>query len=171
MEQESGVATAGTLLPLSEQEQRYYSGLHSLCQADTSGKLSSAKVAELLKASQLPPETLHKVSSTRPRRLVASVHRVRREPLVVLVVVVELVVLVCSSTTGDGECENVSLSALTLVCVCVCDGIQRGSLLFFILLSHRRAVGGCGGGFKCPLLNRGPSVGVNFWCPHHFWHV
>ncbi|XP_075901304.1 ralBP1-associated Eps domain-containing protein 2 isoform X2 [Nelusetta ayraudi] len=60
MEQEAGVA--GTFIPLNEQEQRYYSGLRSLCQGDTSGKLSSAKVAELLRASQLPPESLHRVT-------------------------------------------------------------------------------------------------------------
>ncbi|XP_056893157.1 ralBP1-associated Eps domain-containing protein 2 isoform X1 [Takifugu flavidus] len=59
MEQEPGVAG---FIPLNEHEQRYYSGLHSLCQADASGKLSSGKVAELFKASQLPPESLHKVT-------------------------------------------------------------------------------------------------------------
>nr|XP_046247936.1 ralBP1-associated Eps domain-containing protein 2 isoform X2 [Scatophagus argus] len=62
MDQESGAASAGSLMSLNEHEQRYYSGLHSLCQADTSGKLSSCKVAELFKASQLPPESLHKVT-------------------------------------------------------------------------------------------------------------
>lgn len=62
MDQESGVASAGSFIPLNEHEQIYYSGLHSVCQADTSGKLSSSKVAELFKASQLPPESLHKVS-------------------------------------------------------------------------------------------------------------
>lgn len=62
MDQESGAASAGSFISLNEHEQRYYSGLHSLCQADTSGKLSSSKVAELFKASQLPPESLHKVS-------------------------------------------------------------------------------------------------------------
>ncbi|XP_026201860.1 ralBP1-associated Eps domain-containing protein 2 [Anabas testudineus] len=62
MDQESGAASAGSFISLNEHEQRYYSGLHSLCQADTSGKLSSGKVAELFKASQLPPETLHKVT-------------------------------------------------------------------------------------------------------------
>lgn len=60
MEQEPGAAS---FISLSEPEQRCYSGLHSLCQADTSGKLSSGKVAELFKASQLPPESLHKVST------------------------------------------------------------------------------------------------------------
>lgn len=62
MDPESGVASAGSFISLNEQEQRYYSGLHSLCQADTSGKLSSSKVAELFKASQLPPESLHKIT-------------------------------------------------------------------------------------------------------------
>ncbi|XP_030582409.1 ralBP1-associated Eps domain-containing protein 2 isoform X2 [Archocentrus centrarchus] len=63
MEQESGAAaSAGSFISLNEHEQRYYSGLHGLCQADTSGKLSSGKVAELFKASQLPPESLHKVT-------------------------------------------------------------------------------------------------------------
>ncbi|KAM9385453.1 ralBP1-associated Eps domain-containing protein 2 isoform 2-T2 [Pholidichthys leucotaenia] len=66
MDQESGAvaaASAGSFIPLSEQEQRFYSGLHGLChQADAPGKLSSGKVAELFKASQLPPETLHKVT-------------------------------------------------------------------------------------------------------------
>ncbi|XP_044054608.1 ralBP1-associated Eps domain-containing protein 2 isoform X2 [Siniperca chuatsi] len=62
MDQESGVASAGSFISLNEHEQRYYSGLRGLCQADTSGKVSSSKVAELFKASQLPPESLHKVT-------------------------------------------------------------------------------------------------------------
>ncbi|XP_041862949.1 ralBP1-associated Eps domain-containing protein 2 isoform X2 [Melanotaenia boesemani] len=62
MDQESGAASAGSFISLNEHEQRYYSGLHGLCQTDTSGKLSSSKVAELFKASQLPPESLHKVT-------------------------------------------------------------------------------------------------------------
>ncbi|XP_038572497.1 ralBP1-associated Eps domain-containing protein 2 [Micropterus salmoides] len=62
MDLESGVASAGSFISLNEHEQRYYSGLHGLCQADTSGKLSPSKVAELFKASQLPPESLHKVT-------------------------------------------------------------------------------------------------------------
>lgn len=66
MEPEPGVAS---FISLSEHEQRYYSGLRSLCQADTSGKLSSGKVAELFKASQLPPESLHKVSAGAQLRL------------------------------------------------------------------------------------------------------
>lgn len=68
MEQEPGVATAGSLISLNEHEQRYYSGLYTLCQGDTSGKLSSSKVAELFKASQLPSESLHKVSDADPHR-------------------------------------------------------------------------------------------------------
>ncbi|XP_028300251.1 ralBP1-associated Eps domain-containing protein 2 isoform X2 [Gouania willdenowi] len=64
MEQESGAASAGTFIPLNEREHGFYSGLHALCQADSSGTgtLSSCKVATLFKASQLPPETLHKVT-------------------------------------------------------------------------------------------------------------
>lgn len=58
-----------SFISLNEHEQRYYSGLHNLCQADTSGKLSSGKVAELFKASQLPPESLHKVSPAAHLRL------------------------------------------------------------------------------------------------------
>ncbi|XP_029356834.1 ralBP1-associated Eps domain-containing protein 2 isoform X2 [Echeneis naucrates] len=62
MDQDSGVASGGSFISLNEHEQRYYSGLHSLCQADTSGNLSSGRVAELFKASQLPPGSLHKVT-------------------------------------------------------------------------------------------------------------
>ncbi|XP_029906275.1 ralBP1-associated Eps domain-containing protein 2 [Myripristis murdjan] len=63
MDQESaGVASRGSFIPLNENEQRYYSGLHKLCQADTSGKLSASKVGELFKASQLPPESLHQIT-------------------------------------------------------------------------------------------------------------
>uniref|UniRef100_A0A667XMF0 EH domain-containing protein n=1 Tax=Myripristis murdjan TaxID=586833 RepID=A0A667XMF0_9TELE len=51
-----------SFIPLNENEQRYYSGLHKLCQADTSGKLSASKVGELFKASQLPPESLHQIT-------------------------------------------------------------------------------------------------------------
>uniref|UniRef100_A0A8D3CVF4 EH domain-containing protein n=1 Tax=Scophthalmus maximus TaxID=52904 RepID=A0A8D3CVF4_SCOMX len=43
-------------LSSSAHEQRLYSALHGRCQADAAGKLSSGKVAELFKASQLPPE-------------------------------------------------------------------------------------------------------------------
>lgn len=67
MEQETGAASAGTLMSLNEREQRFYSGLHRRCRADASGKLSSGKVAELFKASQLPPESLHQVSESRCR--------------------------------------------------------------------------------------------------------
>lgn len=62
MDQESAAASGASLISLTEHEQRYYSGLRALCQADAPGKLSSSKVAELFKASQLPPESLHKVS-------------------------------------------------------------------------------------------------------------
>ncbi|XP_071768933.1 ralBP1-associated Eps domain-containing protein 2 isoform X2 [Centroberyx gerrardi] len=62
MDQESGVASGGSFISLNENEQRYYSGLHNLCQADTSGKLSASKVGELFKASQLPPEALHQIT-------------------------------------------------------------------------------------------------------------
>uniref|UniRef100_A0A3B5LTF6 EH domain-containing protein n=1 Tax=Xiphophorus couchianus TaxID=32473 RepID=A0A3B5LTF6_9TELE len=60
MDQESAAASGASLISLTEHEQRYYSGLRALCQADAPGKLSSSKVAELFKASQLPPESLHK---------------------------------------------------------------------------------------------------------------
>uniref|UniRef100_A0A147ACI5 RALBP1 associated Eps domain containing 2 n=1 Tax=Fundulus heteroclitus TaxID=8078 RepID=A0A147ACI5_FUNHE len=62
MDQESAAASGGSLISLTDHEQRFYSGLHALCQADAPGKLSSGKVAELFKASQLPPEALHKVT-------------------------------------------------------------------------------------------------------------
>ncbi|KAM4629785.1 ralBP1-associated Eps domain-containing protein 2 [Polymixia lowei] len=62
MDQESGVASGGSFISLNENEQRYYSGLHNLCQADSSGKLSAGKVGELFKSSQLPPESLHQVT-------------------------------------------------------------------------------------------------------------
>ncbi|XP_060934439.1 ralBP1-associated Eps domain-containing protein 2 [Limanda limanda] len=63
MEPDCGAPSAGSSIPLNEPEQRYYSGLRSLCQqADSPGTLSSSKVSELFKASQLPPEALHKVT-------------------------------------------------------------------------------------------------------------
>lgn len=75
MEQEGGgggggavaaAVCAGGLIPVHEHEQRHYSALHGLCQADPSGKqLSSSKVAELFKASQLPGDVLHKVIVSR----------------------------------------------------------------------------------------------------------
>ncbi|KAK9518889.1 hypothetical protein VZT92_021656 [Zoarces viviparus] len=81
MDQESGAAAAapaGSFISLNEHEQRYYSGLHSLCQADASGTLSSGKVAELFKASQLPPKSLHKVSvSCSAGRVLSSVKELR----------------------------------------------------------------------------------------------
>ncbi|KAM3875776.1 ralBP1-associated Eps domain-containing protein 2 [Diretmus argenteus] len=62
MDPDSGAASGGTFISLNENEHRYYSGLHSLCQADSSGKLSAGKVGELFKASQLPPESLHQIT-------------------------------------------------------------------------------------------------------------
>ncbi|XP_067085973.1 LOW QUALITY PROTEIN: ralBP1-associated Eps domain-containing protein 2 [Osmerus mordax] len=63
MDPAPGIATTGrSFISLNENEQICYSGLHSLCQADGSGKLSASKVGELLRASQLPTETLHQVT-------------------------------------------------------------------------------------------------------------
>ncbi|XP_037530303.1 ralBP1-associated Eps domain-containing protein 2 [Nematolebias whitei] len=61
MEQECAAVSGGSSVSLNEAEHRFYSGLHALCQAaDSPGTLSCSKVAELFKASQLPPESLHK---------------------------------------------------------------------------------------------------------------
>ncbi|KAJ8255938.1 hypothetical protein COCON_G00198020 [Conger conger] len=57
-----GTATAGSFISLSENEQRCYSGLCTLCQADSPGKLAASKVGELFRASQLPAETLHQIT-------------------------------------------------------------------------------------------------------------
>ncbi|KAJ8378723.1 hypothetical protein AAFF_G00237010 [Aldrovandia affinis] len=62
MDQGPGTATAGSFISLSENEQRCYSGLCTLCQADSSGKLAASKVGELFRASQLPVETLHQIT-------------------------------------------------------------------------------------------------------------
>ncbi|XP_063057847.1 ralBP1-associated Eps domain-containing protein 2 [Engraulis encrasicolus] len=62
MEQGPSSATGGSFLSLNENEQRCYSGLYTLCQADSSGKLASSKVGELFRASQLPGETLHQIT-------------------------------------------------------------------------------------------------------------
>ncbi|XP_062306853.1 ralBP1-associated Eps domain-containing protein 2 [Osmerus eperlanus] len=63
MDPAPGIATTGrSFISLNENEQICYSGLHSMCQADGSGKLSASKVGELLRASQLPAETLHQVT-------------------------------------------------------------------------------------------------------------
>ncbi|XP_023679761.2 ralBP1-associated Eps domain-containing protein 2-like isoform X1 [Paramormyrops kingsleyae] len=62
MEQSPDAAAGRGFISLSEGEQRCYSGLCSLCQADSSGKLQASRVAELLRASQLPAETLHQVT-------------------------------------------------------------------------------------------------------------
>ncbi|KAM9795939.1 ralBP1-associated Eps domain-containing protein 2 isoform 1-T3 [Syngnathus typhle] len=59
----SATVCAGGLIPVHEHEQRYYSALHGVCVTEPSGKqLSSSKVAELFKASQLPADVLHKVT-------------------------------------------------------------------------------------------------------------
>ncbi|XP_066561949.1 ralBP1-associated Eps domain-containing protein 2 isoform X2 [Amia ocellicauda] len=60
MDPAPGSATG--LLSLSENEQRCYSGLCALCQADSPGTLAAGRVGELLRASQLPPETLHQIT-------------------------------------------------------------------------------------------------------------
>ncbi|KAI1899787.1 hypothetical protein AGOR_G00065340 [Albula goreensis] len=62
MDQGPGTATAGSFISLSENEQRCYSGLCTLCQADSPGKLAASKVGELFRASQLPAETLHQIT-------------------------------------------------------------------------------------------------------------
>ncbi|KAM6963071.1 ralBP1-associated Eps domain-containing protein 2 [Aplochiton taeniatus] len=62
MDQESGVATGVSFISLNDNEKICYSGLHALCQPDSSGKLSASKVGELFRASQLPAETLHQVT-------------------------------------------------------------------------------------------------------------
>ncbi|XP_030642758.1 ralBP1-associated Eps domain-containing protein 2 [Chanos chanos] len=62
MDQGPGAASGGSFISLSENEQRCYSGLHALCQCDSSGKLSASKVGELFRSSQLPAETLHQVT-------------------------------------------------------------------------------------------------------------
>ncbi|KAL2089514.1 hypothetical protein ACEWY4_014202 [Coilia grayii] len=62
MEQGPSAATGGSFISLNENEQRCYSGLYTLCQADSSGKLASSKVGELFRASQLPGETLHQIT-------------------------------------------------------------------------------------------------------------
>ncbi|KAM8976047.1 ralBP1-associated Eps domain-containing protein 2 [Pelodytes ibericus] len=58
-------AQAGGLhLPLSDNEQKYYSELFSLCQVEGSARLSagSSKVGELFRASQLPADILHQIT-------------------------------------------------------------------------------------------------------------
>ncbi|XP_056412790.1 ralBP1-associated Eps domain-containing protein 2 isoform X2 [Hyla sarda] len=61
----SGSQVAGGLyLPLSDNEQKRYSELFSLCQVEGSSRLAadSSKVAELFMASHLPAETLHQIT-------------------------------------------------------------------------------------------------------------
>ncbi|XP_041115079.1 ralBP1-associated Eps domain-containing protein 2-like isoform X2 [Polyodon spathula] len=62
MEQGPGTVSGGGFISLSENEQRCYSDLYTLCQADSSGKLAASKVGELFRASQLPADTLHQVT-------------------------------------------------------------------------------------------------------------
>lgn len=63
MDRGPGTASGGSFISISENEQRCFSGLSTLCQADSSGKLAASKVGELFRASQLPAETLHQVSA------------------------------------------------------------------------------------------------------------
>ncbi|XP_068124795.1 ralBP1-associated Eps domain-containing protein 2 [Hyperolius riggenbachi] len=60
----AGQAAAGLYLPLSENEQKRYSELFSLCQVEGSARLAagSSKVGDLFRASQLPAETLHQIT-------------------------------------------------------------------------------------------------------------
>ncbi|XP_044143933.1 ralBP1-associated Eps domain-containing protein 2 isoform X2 [Bufo gargarizans] len=60
----AGQAAGGLYLPLSDNEQKCYSELFSLCQVEGSSRLAadSSKVAELFMASQLPAETLHQIT-------------------------------------------------------------------------------------------------------------
>ncbi|XP_018605400.2 ralBP1-associated Eps domain-containing protein 2 isoform X1 [Scleropages formosus] len=62
MDRAAGAAPGGTFMCMSEKEQRRYSGLYTLCQADSSGKLAPGKVGELFRASQLPADTLHQIA-------------------------------------------------------------------------------------------------------------
>ncbi|MGH0128869.1 UNVERIFIED_CONTAM: hypothetical protein FKN15_036306 [Acipenser sinensis] len=62
MDQGPGTVSGGGLISLSENEQRCYSDLYTLCKADSSGKLAASKVGELFRASQLPADTLHQVT-------------------------------------------------------------------------------------------------------------
>ncbi|KAM4796499.1 ralBP1-associated Eps domain-containing protein 2 [Rhinophrynus dorsalis] len=59
-----GQVAAGLYLPLSENEQKYYSELFSLCQNERAATLTagSSKVRELFRASQLPADTLHQIT-------------------------------------------------------------------------------------------------------------
>ncbi|KAM3935592.1 ralBP1-associated Eps domain-containing protein 2 isoform 2-T2 [Leptodactylus fuscus] len=61
----AGQAAGGLYLSLSDNEQKRYSELFSLCQVEGSSRLAAAdnsKVAELFLASQLPAETLHQIT-------------------------------------------------------------------------------------------------------------
>ncbi|KAM4047340.1 ralBP1-associated Eps domain-containing protein 2 isoform 2-T2 [Anomaloglossus baeobatrachus] len=60
----AGLPAGGLYLALSDNEQKCYSELFSLCQVEGSSRLAadSSKVAELFLASQLPAETLHQIT-------------------------------------------------------------------------------------------------------------
>ncbi|XP_063810003.1 ralBP1-associated Eps domain-containing protein 2 isoform X2 [Pseudophryne corroboree] len=60
----AGQAAAGPYLPLTDNEQKRYSELFSLCQVEGSARLAadSSKVGELFRGSQLPAETLHQIT-------------------------------------------------------------------------------------------------------------
>ncbi|KAM9320066.1 ralBP1-associated Eps domain-containing protein 2 [Gastrophryne carolinensis] len=53
---------AGRYVALSEGEQKRYSELLSLCQAEGGLAAGSGRMAELFQASQLPPDTLHQIT-------------------------------------------------------------------------------------------------------------
>ncbi|KAE8624906.1 hypothetical protein XENTR_v10006089 [Xenopus tropicalis] len=60
----SGQAAGGLHLPMSDKEQKCYSELFSMCQAEGSARLAagSNKVGELFRASKLPADTLHQIT-------------------------------------------------------------------------------------------------------------
>ncbi|XP_075051188.1 ralBP1-associated Eps domain-containing protein 2 isoform X2 [Mixophyes fleayi] len=68
----AGQAAVGMYLPLSENEQKRYSELFSLCQVEGSARLAadSSKVGELFRGSKLPAETLHQITELCGAKLV-----------------------------------------------------------------------------------------------------
>ncbi|XP_041438168.1 ralBP1-associated Eps domain-containing protein 2 isoform X2 [Xenopus laevis] len=60
----SGQAAGGLHLPMSDKEQKCYSELFSMCQAEGSARLAagSSKVGELFRASKLHADTLHQIT-------------------------------------------------------------------------------------------------------------
>ncbi|XP_041440035.1 ralBP1-associated Eps domain-containing protein 2 isoform X1 [Xenopus laevis] len=60
----SSKAAGGLHLPMSDKEQKCYSELFSMCQAEGSARLAagSSKVGELFRASKLPADTLHQIT-------------------------------------------------------------------------------------------------------------